>query len=78
MAKNNLKINGVVYNEVEEINIPLATDTTQIIKFVNTSDADATEADITKGKTAWVNGVKRTGTHTDPVISATDGVLSIS
>lgn len=78
MAEANVTINGVVYNDVEEVNIPLATDPSQVVKFVNTSDANAAAGDISKGKTAFINGQKITGTHTDPIISASDGVLSIS
>lgn len=78
MAKQTVKINGVIYSEVEEVNIPLATDPSQTAKFVDTSDCNAAAKDITQGKTAVVDGVKLTGTHTDPVLSLTDGVLSIA
>ena len=47
-------------------------------EYITTTDATAAAADIVKGKTAYINGKKVTGTHTDPVITQTNGVLSIA
>jgi len=58
MAQNVI-INGVTYNAVPEVNIPLSGGGTA--KFMDTSDADAVAGEILVGKTAYVNGVKITG-----------------
>ncbi len=46
-------------------------------QFITTTDANATTDDIKSGKTAYVNGKKVTGSHTDPAFTLTNGVLSI-
>lgn len=58
MAQN-VVINGVTYQNVPEVDIPLSGGGTA--KFMDTTDANAVAVEILSGKTAYVNGTKITG-----------------
>lgn len=58
MAQN-VVINGVTYENVPEVDIPVSGGGTA--KFMDTSDANAAAADIRTGKSGYVNGAKVAG-----------------
>ena len=72
MAQN-VVINGVTYNEVKKVEIPLASDPSQSIDYLNTDDATAVAASVKKGETFYAGGEQRTGAM--PVNEAIDKTL---
>lgn len=69
-----VKINGVTYNEVDKVQMPLASDTSKMVVYVNTDDATAKAASIKDGETAYVGGQKIEGTM--PVNGAVSGTIT--
>lgn len=63
MADKNVTVNGTTYTGIGKVELNLAIGGTAT--YVETSDADAIASNITKNKTAYVNGVKITGTRED-------------
>ena len=71
-----IKINGVTYNDVDKVQMPLASDTSKMVAYLNTEDANAVAGSIKDGETAYVGGKKITGTM--PVNGAVGKTLDAS
>ena len=67
MASKNLVLKGATWNGVESVDFPVSGGGTA--RYVETSDADATAADISNGKKAYVNGSLIVGSATAPVLT---------
>lgn len=77
---SNVVINGVVYQEVPQVNIPKQNSGTA--SFYDTSDASAGQGDVLTGKSVYISGGKKSGSmsnngDTSGTISAKDGSVSI-
>ena len=64
MAKN-VKINGVTYENVPQVEIPLADNSGNSAVFFDTGAADAAAGDILSGKTAYGASGSISGSMTD-------------
>ena len=67
MASKNIVLKGATWNGVESVDFPVSGGGTAL--YVETSDADATAADIASGKKAYVNGSLIVGSATAPVLT---------
>ena len=75
-------INGVTYNDVKELNIPLASDPSQVATFPDTSDANAEAGTMLEGYSGYAGGKKVEGSipnkgDASGTISTKDGTVKI-
>ena len=64
MAKN-VKINGVTYEDVPQVEIPLADNSGNNAVFYDTTGADAADGDVLSGKKYFGGSGQSTGSMTD-------------
>lgn len=64
MAKN-VKINGVTYEDVPQVEIPLADNSGNNAVFYDTTGADAADGDVLSGKKYFKGSGQSTGTMAD-------------
>lgn len=77
MSKN-IKIGNDTLNGVTTIKFEDADSAGTYDEFLDTTDANAVASDIKDGKTAYVNGVKITGNHTDKTEQTKTEALSMA
>lgn len=67
-------INGVTYNNVKWLTVPLASDPSQMVIYIDTSDANLSSAGMLEGNSGYANGKKVEGS----IVNRGDGSGTIS
>lgn len=65
--KKNVVINSKTYDGIDKVRLKDTLNNN--VDFIETSDSNAIESDIANGKTAYVNGIKITGTLKDKTLT---------